>query len=71
MCCGRTRRPAPFFAPPRTDGVLFEYVGRTALTVSGPNSGVIYRFAAPGARQKIDPRDQASLAQVPVLKKLG
>ena len=69
MCCGRPRRSKPFLsAPPRVDGALFEYIGRTALTVAGPGSGATYRFAAPGARLKIDPRDHAAFARVPVLR---
>ena len=71
MCCGRPRRATTFSAPPRVDGTLFEYIGRTALTVAGPGSGATYRFAMPGARLRIDPRDQAAFARVPVLKRLG
>jgi hypothetical protein len=71
MCCGRPRRSTSFSAPPpRADGALFEYIGRTALTVAGPGSGAIYRFAAPGAHLKIDPRDQAAFAKVPVLRQV-
>ncbi|HEY1562393.1 MAG TPA: hypothetical protein VGF71_16115 [Caulobacteraceae bacterium] len=71
MCCGRPRRTTPFSAsPPRSDGVLFEYVGRTALTVAGPGSGATYRFVAPGGRLKIDPRDQGAFAKVPVLRQV-
>jgi hypothetical protein len=50
---------------------LFEYVGRTALTVIGPASGLRYRFGSPGARLAVDPRDRAALAAVPQLKACG
>ena len=71
MCCGRPRRSASFSPPLRTEGALFEYVGRTALTVAGPGSGASYRFNMPCARLRIDPRDQAAFAKVPVLRRLG
>jgi hypothetical protein len=50
--------------------VEFEYVGRTALTVTGPLSGQRYRFAAPGARLLVDGRDAFALATVPVLERV-
>jgi hypothetical protein len=60
-----------FSPPPRADGMMFEYVGRTALTVAGPVSGATYRFPGPGARQRVDPRDQIALAKVPVLRRIA
>jgi hypothetical protein len=49
--------------------VSFEYVGKTALTAIGPVSGGHYRFSHPGAIVEVDPRDIASLATVPNLRK--
>jgi hypothetical protein len=49
--------------------VVFEYVGKTALTAIGPVSGRHYRFSRPGAILEVDPRDSASLAAVPNLRK--
>lgn len=50
-------------------GVVFEYIGKTALTAIGPVSGRHYRFSRPGAVLEVDPRDSASLAAVPNLRK--
>jgi hypothetical protein len=47
----------------------FEYLGKTALTAIGPVSGRHYRFSHPGALLEVDPRDSASLATVPNLRK--
>ena len=70
MCCGRGR---PAFrsggmVDPSMAGAVFEYVGRSALTVTGPATGVVYRFTSTGARQKIDPRDRLALMMVPSLR---
>ena len=43
-------------------------MGRTALTVTGPATGLVYRFAAPGARVRVDARDAIALRRVPVLR---
>lgn len=51
--------------------VVFEYVGRTGLTVSGAVSGKQYRFARPGARLAVDPRDGISMRMVPHLRQLA
>jgi hypothetical protein len=71
MCCGRGRpafRSGGILDAPSMAGAVLEYVGRTALTVTGPATGVVYRFAAPGARQKVDPRDRPALMKVPSLR---
>jgi hypothetical protein len=73
MCCGRQRQAMP--APPRQSAappapptrVVFEYVGVTALTVASPMTGKVYRFAHPGARADIDPRDRSWMSFVPNL----
>lgn len=49
--------------------VVFEYIGKTALTAIGPVSGRHYRFSSPGATLEVDPRDSTSLAAVPNLRK--
>ena len=82
-CCGRQRtmsqRPArtspsraPVHAvsekPRRIQGVFFEYVGRTSLTVIGPRSGKRYRFDNPGARVEVDLRDRPWLAAMARLR---
>ena len=77
-CCGKSRtqlfgtgaRPAHGPASPGAlrYRVLFEYVGKTALTVIGPVSGKCYRFAHPGAVIVVDPRDRPGLAAVPGLR---
>lgn len=58
--------PTPTAAPRAKP--LFEYVGRTALTVTGPSSGMRYRFERPGARLAVDPRDRQGMAAVPLLR---
>ncbi len=75
-CCGQTKnrtavpndaaaaRPAPRHT------LEFEYVGRTGLSVVGPTSRTSYRFDRPGARATVDSRDGASLARVPVLRRV-
>ena len=70
MCCGNTRRisAGPRLSPPARGGTVFTYVGRTALTVAGPSTGMVYRFAAPGARLRVDARDAVALGKIPVLR---
>ena len=46
----------------------FRYTGATALTVTGPVTGRIYRFSAPGARLEVNRHDAASLLYVPSLQ---
>ena len=49
--------------------VSFEYIGKTALTVTGNVTGKQYRFNNPGTRQNIDFRDVPGMIAIPVLKK--
>lgn len=49
---------------------IFEYSGKTALTVIGPYSGRTYRFEQPGSRLTIDNRDLFSLAGISVLTRI-
>jgi hypothetical protein len=50
--------------------VVFEYTGRTGLTVIGAASGRRYRFDGPGARVVVNPRDRPSVARVPKLRQV-
>jgi len=60
-------RPFPSPAPLR---VVFEYNGQPPVVVVGPVSGNRYRFAGPGARVEVDPRDRRSLAVTPRLRQI-
>jgi hypothetical protein len=74
MCCGRPRPSPPLGGRRETipaSGAIVEYVGRTALTATGPVTGRLYRFAASGARLKVDARDLPALAKVAVLRRIG
>ena len=51
--------------------VLYEYTGKTALTIVGNVTRKHYRFNYPGDKQNIDSRDSRSMTTVPVLKKVG
>ena len=70
MCCGNTRRisASPRLSPPARGGTVLTYVGRTALTITGPSTGMVYRFTAPGARLRVDARDAVALRKIPVLR---
>jgi hypothetical protein len=83
-CCGKARasvkvqsstrpeplaRPAPSRLQASTSGQLVEYVGSTGLTVRGPATGHLYRFANTGARMLVDGRDAPYLLAIPVLTK--
>jgi hypothetical protein len=73
MCCGRSRpiSASPRLRPPTRGGTIFTYLGRTSLTVTGPATGTVYRFPAPGARLNVDPRDVVALGRVTVLRPAG
>lgn len=57
-------RPKPMSPFP-----AFQYIGGTGLTVQGPVTRKLYRFAAPGAVVAVDARDAPSLARVPQLRR--
>ena len=61
------RRPAP----KDSHRAYFKYFGTAGLTVTGPASATVYRFQANGGPVAVDPRDAASLAQVPNLRMVG
>jgi hypothetical protein len=58
----------PARTPADTLSVVFEYFGRTSLTVTGPTTGNLYRFGASGARVRVDLRDRAQLLGIPNLR---
>lgn len=77
-CCGNRRtalhsgtasfgtgRPAGFRAQPSAQ---FEYIGHGQLTVTGPVTGVVYRFQTHGQRLLVHGSDVASLQAVPQLR---
>jgi hypothetical protein len=85
MCCGRDRvqqRTAPGTttanrqvyaanAQPQPRPTEFVYAGNTSLTVTGPVSGIRYRFDRPGARLNVDARDRVLLASIRQLQQVG
>ena len=86
MCCGRNQNRPRFIVPSHgltqapvapvshagfSSGPVFQYLGRTALTIVGPISGAHYRFEQPGSKLHIDPRDRIGLLRVPVLRLIG
>lgn len=48
----------------------FQYIGASGLTVQGPASKRLYRFAAPGSIVAVDARDAPSLTRVPLLRRI-
>jgi len=65
----RSRRPissGPRVHPPMRRAV-FAYLGGSSRVVIGPATGAIYRFKAPGARLRIDPRDAAAMQKLAAL----
>ncbi len=75
-CCGQTRAAAVLQMPSQGRTVRpsgpawFEYIGRTAVTVTGTATGRTYRFDGPGARLEAHPADRAALYQIPVLRQV-
>ncbi|MGE3309018.1 MAG: hypothetical protein AB7O66_03540 [Limisphaerales bacterium] len=49
----------------------FEYIGRTALVLTGPYTGNRYWFRQPGARLRVDGRDRHAFQAVPVLRSIA
>jgi hypothetical protein len=47
---------------------VFEYTGHAQLTVTGPLTGVVYRFSTHGQRVRVHGADAASLKSIPSLK---
>jgi len=75
-CCGSQRasmrqeplsgtgRQAEYWSPGPTD---FVYAGPGQLSVTGPLTGIEYRFTSGGPAVRVHPSDVASLANVPGL----
>ena len=65
-------RPAqsshPGAARPQGTVVIFEYIGNGTASIRGEVSGQIYRFARPGDRLRVDPRDRGGLMRSPQLR---
>jgi hypothetical protein len=73
-CCGKGRSQlkatvSPAVARPTT--LVFEYIGRTRMSVIGPATRRSYRFDRPGARVLVDGRDRASLSTIPLLRQVS
>jgi hypothetical protein len=56
-------------AKPASPFPSFQYIGASGLTVLGPATKRVYRFARPGAILAVDSRDAPSLARVPQLRR--
>jgi hypothetical protein len=75
-CCGKrstmTAIPAKMARPSASSSPYpsFQYIGGSGLTVQGPASKRLYRFASPGAIVAVDARDAASLARMPQLRRM-
>ncbi len=77
-CCGSRRaafRSAPVSSTSsgsivyrQSAAMEFEYTGHTQLTVTGPHTGVVYRFVAHGQRLQVHGGDVASLRSIPSLR---
>jgi hypothetical protein len=77
-CCGSRR--AAYHSAPAPSGrsaaasfrsvaaTEFEYIGHAQLTVTGPVTGVVYRFQAHGHRVQVHGTDAASLRSIPLLR---
>ncbi len=67
-CCGSRRTLA---AKAHDEGARpeFEYIGRSALTILGPSTGLSYRFDHQGARLPVDARDAFAFQSVSLLRR--
>ena len=73
-CCGKGRSQLNVTSnhtAARPTAVVFEYVGRTRVSVIGPATRTSYRFDHPGARALVDSRDRASLSTIPLLRQVA
>lgn len=52
------------------DNIPFEYIGNTALTVTGNATGKRYRYTKKGEALLIDYRDSLAMMNVPLLKRI-
>lgn len=77
-CCGKGRTaytqanlgstPPPESQYRITTPVQFEYSGQGELTVTGPLSGVVYRFTPSARRVSVHGADAPSLLSVPGIR---
>ncbi|MGJ5816643.1 hypothetical protein [Paludibaculum fermentans] len=75
-CCGSQRAAArPAQTGPsgearhwNSGGVQFEYSGQGQLVVTGPLTGMVYRFGGGAGRVSVHGSDAPSLVSVPGLK---
>ncbi len=51
--------------------IYFQYMGKTALRVTGPRSGRRYRFERTGAIVAVDHRDRQALRAVSQLRQVA
>ena len=51
--------------------VLFQYMGKSSLSVRGMITGKYYHFTIPGAVQEVDYRDANDMCSVPNLRTLA
>jgi hypothetical protein len=78
-CCGKSRaqfsartqlRASAVVSVQPVGTVVFEYTGRSRLTVIGPVTRTRYDFVGHGARLNVDRRDSNSIAMVPALQRI-
>ena len=79
-CCGSRRatfRQSPDSSPDVASAsyrplgsVEIEYTGHSQLSVTGPATGVVYRFSGHGQRRQVHGADVAGLRTVPSLRVL-
>ena len=79
-CCGQRRAMAgtggrASESPPHkgtsSSVAVYEYIGSTAMTVTGSISGLKYRFKHPGAKVQVDRRDISSIVGLPNLRRVA
>ncbi len=63
-------RPTQQPQPKITGNILFEYIGNTALTVTGNTTGKRYRYTKKGDALLIDYRDSFAMMNLPGLKRI-
>lgn len=66
----RTESAATQSFEPRTTVVIFQYIGKSSLTVYGPASGRKYWFRGHAAELAVDLRDRESMRGVPNIREV-
>ena len=72
-CCGRAKiqfTPVTPISIQQVGAVVFEYTGRTRLTVIGPVTRARYDFIGHGSRLQVDRRDSNSISAVAALRRV-